>query len=152
MSDWPLEHPLLQQTEWSDVPDDIEWDVPGLPTGRQEITLPLMEGEVYRIKRALLRYELFCALFYLGPDRYFDTLLHPHRDFQYPPRSRRYSFREEQIVFFSEYVNPWEVGELAVITQFMYDLVRYVDCQASVCLGQAALLQILKGMLNLTFR
>ncbi|CAD6592390.1 MAG: hypothetical protein ASARMPRED_006247 [Alectoria sarmentosa] len=101
-------HPLLEQTEWSDIPDDTEWEVPGLPTpetGPQEIALPLSDGETYRLKRALLRYELFCALFYLGPDR-------------------QKAFREEQIIFLKEYVNPWEIGELAVVTHFMYDLVR----------------------------
>lgn len=130
VSDLSWKSPLLQQTEWSDVPDDIEWEVPGLATGPQEIALPLTEGEVYRIKRALLRYELFCALFYLGPDRYCDTLLHPtgHIVRSNSPHSMRVAFCEEQIVFFNQYVNPWEVAELAVITQFMYDLVRYVHC------------------------
>ena len=125
------EHPLLEQTEWSDVPDDTEWDVPGLRPGPQEITLPLTEGEVYRIKRALLRYELFCALFYLGPDRHFDTRHHPHRYDQDPDLYRQYAYREDQIAFLNDYVNPWEVGELAVVTHFMYDLVRFVlprDC------------------------
>ena len=122
-------HPLLEQTEWSDIPDDTEWEVPGLPTpetGPQEIALPLSDGETYRLKRALLRYELFCALFYLGPDRYFDTRRHPHRFNQGRDSSRQKAFREEQIIFLKEYVNPWEIGELAVVTHFMYDLVRYV--------------------------
>lgn len=147
-----MQHPLLQNTEWSDVPDDTEWDVSDLPTGPQETALPLTEGELYRIKRALLRYELFCALFYLGPDRYFDTRHHPHRYNQDPDLSRRYAFREDQINFFNEYVSPWEVGELAVITQFMYDLVRYVHCRANINLIQAAPLWTLKGMMTLTFR
>ena len=138
VADWSGEHPLLQQTEWSDVPDDTEWDIPGLPTGPPEITLPLTEREVYRIKRALLRYELFCALFYLGPDRYFDTRHHPHRYHQEPDLSRQYAYREDQIVFLNEYVNPWEVGELAVISHFMYDLVRYVHYRKTVRLISAS--------------
>lgn len=128
-------HPLLEQTEWSDIPDDTEWEVPGLPTpetGPQEIALPLSDGETYRLKRALLRYELFCALFYLGPDRYFDTRRHPHRFNQGRDSSRRKAFREEQIIFLKEYVNPWEIGELAIVTHFMYDLVRYVHFETRI--------------------
>ena len=123
---WSGEHILLQQTEWSDVPDDTEWDLPGLSTEPLEISLPVTEREAYRIKRALLRYELFCALFYLGPDGYFDTRHHPHRYHQESDLHRQHANREDQIGFLNEYVNPWEVGELAVITHFMYDLVRYV--------------------------
>lgn len=148
VADWYNEHPLLQQTEWSDVPDDTEWDVPGLSTGPQEIALPLTEGEKYRIKRALLRYEIFCALFYLGPDRYFDTRHHPHRLNQDPDLSRQYAFREDQIIFLNEYVNPWEVGELAVVTHFMYDLVRYVHFRAKLRLIHAAPLYIMNKMLT----
>lgn len=133
---WNNQHPLIQQTEWSDVPDDTEYEVPGLPSpevGPQGISLPLNPRENYRIKRALLRYELFCALFYLGPDRHFDTRHHPHR-FNYVPRSsRRHAFRKEQVLFFKQYVNPWEIGELAVVTHFMYDLVRCVNFGAKSC-------------------
>lgn len=126
---WPNKHPLLQQTEWSGVPDDTEWYVPELPSpedGPQKITLPLSDGEEYRMKRALLRYEIFCSLFYLGTDKYFDTRHHPHRFNQASDISRTRAFREDQIVFLNEYINPWEVGELAVVMQFMYDLARYV--------------------------
>lgn len=154
---WSEKHPLLQQTEWSDVPDDTEWDVPGLSTTEaapQEIALPLNDREMYRIKRALLRYEVLCALFYLRPDRYFDTRLHPRRSNPIPDSSRRRAFREDQVIFLKEYVNPWEVGELAVITQFMYDLVRYVAFNAKGCLftqhlGFQAYIESRKGTLAL---
>ena len=115
-------HPLLQQTEWSDVPDDTEWEVPGLPApevGPQALALPLNDSETYRIRRALLRYEVFCSLFYLGPDTYFDRQQHPHR---FNPGA----FVKAQAIFLKKYVKPWEIGELAVVSQFMYDLVRYV--------------------------
>ena len=122
-------HPLLQQTEWSDVPDDTEWDVPGLSppeVGPQAISLPLNEAEIYRIKRALLRYELFCAIFYLGPDGYFDNIRRPRHFNTAPESCRRRAFRKDQVIFLKEYVNPWEIGELAVVSQFMFDLVRCV--------------------------
>ena len=122
------EHPLLQQTEWSDIPDDTEWDVPYLPpgVGPQAISLPLNDREMYRLKRALLRYELFCAIFYLGPDKYYDKQDRPQRFQPVPEFCRRHAFRKAQEVFLQKYVNPWEIGELAVVSHFMYDLVRYV--------------------------
>ena len=127
------QHPLLQQTEWSDVPDDTEWDVPGLPApevGPQEITLPLSEREMYRLKRALLRYEIFCAFFYLGEDQYFDKYQHSIRLHTAPLTGRRRAFRKDQLIFLKKYVNPWEIGELAVVSHFMFDLVRYVPYSA----------------------
>lgn len=135
VTQWSNNHPLLQQTEWSDVPDDTEWFVDDLPdpeAGPHEIALPLSDGERYRIKRALLRYELFCAVFYLGPDRYYDTRHHPNRYMPVPDYSRRNAFREDQTIFLNDYVNPWEVGELAVVAHFMYDLVRYVRFGAEI--------------------
>lgn len=129
--DWSHKHPLLQQTEWSDVPDDIEWEVPGLPAPEarpQEITLPLTEGETYRIKRALLRYEIFCALFYLSPNK-IDARSGPHRFNHVTSYSRRRTFLREQAIFLKDYVNPWEIGELAVIANVMFDLVRYADSE-----------------------
>lgn len=128
VTQWSNKHPLLYQTEWSDVPDDTEWTVPDLPSPRdelQEITHPLNDRETYRIKRALLRYELFCSLFHLGPDKYFDTRHHPHRHHHVPDSSRRRTFYHEQVVFFQRYMNPWEVGEMAVIAQFAFDVVRH---------------------------
>ena len=133
---WGSKHPLLQQTEFSHVADDTELEVPSLPSsevGPQEISLPLNDRETYRIKRGCLLLENFCALFYLGPDRHFDTRHHPHRFNHCPRSSRRRAFRNEQAIFFKNYVNPWEVGEVAVITQFMYDLVRCVHSRAKFC-------------------
>ena len=129
-------HPLLQQTEWSDVPDDTEWDVPWLPfgAGPQAISLPLNDREMYRLKRALLRYELFCAIFYLGPDKYYDKEDRQHRFKPAPHFCRRHAFRKAQKAFFQKYVNPWEIGELAVVSQFMYDLVRYVHSGPGILL------------------
>ena len=128
VTDSSNKHPLLQQTEWSDVPDDTEWEVPWLPpvAGPQAITLPLNDREMHRLKRALLRYELFCAIFYLGPDKYYDKQDRPHRFKPVPEFCRRHAFRKAQEVFLEKYVNPWEIGELAVVSHFMYDLVRYV--------------------------
>ena len=130
-------HPLLQQTEWSDVPDDTEWDVPGLPLpglGPQRLSLPLNDREAYRLKRALLRYEIFCAIFYLGPEKYYDGPDHPHRFKSVLEMCRRHAFCKAQAVFLQNYVNPWEIGELAVVSHFMYDLVRYVHLRAETCL------------------
>lgn len=134
---WGSKHPLLQQTEFSHVADDTELEVPSLPSsevGPQEISLPLNDRETYRIKRGCLLLENFCALFYLGPDRHFDTRHHPHRFNHCPRSSRRRAFRNEQAIFFKNYVNPWEVGEVAVITQFMYDLVRKAFFHKYKCL------------------
>lgn len=117
-------HPLLDQTEWSDIPDDTEWDVAELPDEVQEISHPLSDKEKYRIKRALLRYELFCSLFHLRPDKDFDTRQHPHRYQSIPEASKRLVFLDEQKLFFEKYVNPWEIGEMADITQFVFDVVR----------------------------
>ena len=130
-------HPLLQQTEWSDVPDDTEWVVPPLPApglGPQAISLPLNDEEMYRIKRALLRYEIFCAIFYLGPDRYFDKKGHLCRFSPVPASCRRRAFCKDQDIFLEKYVKPWEIGELAVVSQFMFDLVRYVHFGVKPCL------------------
>ena len=140
VTDVSNKHPLLQQTEWSDVPDDTEWDVPRLPpgVGPQAISLPLNDREMYRLKRALLRYELFCAIFYLGPDKYYDKQDHHYRrhDFNPVPEfCRRHAFCEAQKKFLQKYVNPWEIGELAVVAQFMYDLVRYVLSGAGLFLN-----------------
>ena len=111
-------HPLLNQTEWSDIPDDTQWELADMPSSGdqvRELTHPLNDREMYRIKRALLRYELFCSLFHSGPDVFSYTR----------PRAPRYgSFHNEQRMFFERYVNPWEIGEMAVITQFMFDVVR----------------------------
>ena len=128
-------HPLLQQTEWSDVPDDTEWDVPWLPAGvgPQAISLPLNDRETYRLKRALLRYEIFCAIFYLGPDEYYDKDRGYRSDLA-PKFCRRRAFCNAQKVFLEKYVNPWEIGELAVVSHFMYDLVRYVHFGAGRCI------------------
>lgn len=118
---------MLDQTEWSDIPDDTELRIPDLPSPSDElqgINHPLNDSEIYRIKRALLRYELFCSLFHLGPDKYFDTRHHPNRHHHIPDTSRRRTFHPEQVVFFQRYVNPWEIGEMAVITQFVFDVVR----------------------------
>ena len=124
VTQWSNKHPLLDQTEWSDIPDDTEWEVADLPDDVQEIDHPLSEREKYRIKRALLRYELFCSLFRLRPDKYFDTRHHPHRYNHIPDASVRRVFLDEQRLFFQKYVNPWEVGEMANITQFVFDVVR----------------------------
>ena len=134
VTDSSNKHPLLQQTEWSDVPDDTEWEVPWLPplAGPQAITLPLNDREMHRLKRALLRYELFCAIFYLGPDKYYDKQDRPHRFKPVPEFCRRHAFRKAQEVFLEKYVNPWEIGELAVVSHFMYDLVRYVHFGAGL--------------------
>ena len=139
-------HPLLQQTEWSDVPDDTEWDVPWLPPGAgpQAISLPLNDREMYRLKRALLRYELFCAIFYLGPDKYYDKQDRPHRFEPVPNFCRRHAFCKAQEVFLQKYVNPWEIGELAVVSHFMYDLVRYVHFGAGLFI-------ILHNMLGISY-
>ena len=136
VNDWTLGHPKTQQTEYSDVPDDTDFSVPSIPSpkvGPQEISLPLNPAESYRIKRALLRYEVFCALFYLRPDYAFDTTRHPHRFNRVPESSSRRAFRKEQVVFFENYVNPWEIGELAFVTHFMFDLVRCVHFVAKSC-------------------
>ena len=132
VTDYSNKHPLLQQTEWSDVPDDTEWDLARLPAGvgPQAISLPLNDREMYRLKRALLRYELFCAIFYLGPDKYYDKEDRPHRFKPVPDFCRRHAFCKAQQVFLQKYVNPWEIGELAVVSHFMYDLVRYVHFDA----------------------
>lgn len=110
-------HPLLNQTEWSDVPDDTQWELADMPSSDdqiRELTHPLNDRETYRIKRALLRYELFCSLFHSGPDIFCYTR----------PWAPRYDcFNYEQMIF-DQYVNPWEIGEMAVITQFMFDVVR----------------------------
>ena len=126
-------HPLLQQTEWSDVPDDTEWDVFGLPApelGPQEITLPLSDREMYRMKRALLRYEIFCALFYLGEDGYYDKYQQSLHLRAAPLTGRRRAFHKDQLTFLRDYVNPWEIGELAVVSHFMFDLVRYENSKS----------------------
>ena len=125
VTEWSNKHPLLNQTEWSDVPDDTEWDVADLPDEVEEVNHPLTKREKYRIKRALLRYELFCSLFHLRPDRYFDTRHHPHRHQHVPDASVRRVFLDEQRLFFQQYVNPWEIGEMADITQFVFDVVRH---------------------------
>ena len=130
-------HPLLQQTEWSDIPDDTEWVVPDLPApglGPQAISLPLNDKEMYRTKRALLRYEIFCAIFYLGPDRYFDKKGPLCRFSPVPASCRRRAFCKDQNIFMEEYIKPWEIGELAVVSQFMFDLVRYVPFGLKPCL------------------
>ena len=135
--DWTDNIPLLQQTEWSDVPDDTEWDVPGLPrpgSGPQATSLPLNDREEYRLKRALLRYELFCAIFYLGPEGHYDAQDHPHRFKPVPMFCKEHAFCKEQALFLENYVNPWEIGELAVVSHFMFDLVRYVHFGAKPCL------------------
>ena len=111
-------HPLLNQTEWSDIPDDTEWELADIPSSDdqvRELTHPLNDREIYRIKRALLRYELCCSLFHSGPDSFCYTR----------PWAPRYdNFDNEQIRFFEQYVNPWEIGEMAVIAQFMFDVLR----------------------------
>ena len=136
ITNWTSKHPLLQQTEWSDVPDDTEWDVPSLPpsgSGPQPISLPLNDREMYRLKRALLRYELFCAIFYLGPDKYFDAHQYPQLFRLVPEACKKRAFCKEQVIFLEKYVNPWEIGELAVVSHFMFDLVRYVHPGAKPC-------------------
>ena len=111
-------NPLLNQTEWSDIPDDTEWELADKPSSDdqvRELTHPLNGREIYRIKRALLRYELFCSLFHSGPDSFCYTR----------PWAPRYdSFLNEQLRFTEKYVNPWEIGEMAVIAQFMFDVLR----------------------------
>ena len=111
-------HPLLNQTEWSDIPDDTDWELADMPSSDdqvRELTHPLNDRETYRIKRALLRYELFCSLFHSEPETFCYTR----------PWAPRYdSFFNEQIRFFEQYVNPWEIGEMAVIAQFMFDVLR----------------------------
>ena len=132
----PHNHPLLNQTEWSNIPDDLEWDVPKLPdsgVGPQEVCLPLNDEELYRIKRALLRYELFCSLFYLGPDRQLDSRHNRYRALITNLGKQR-AYHKNQSIFLKEYVNAWEIGELAVVSQFMYDLVRYVHLRPKPCL------------------
>lgn len=124
VTQWSNKHPLLNQTEWSDIPDDTEWEVGDLPDEVEEFTNPPTDRENYRIKRALLRYELFCSLFRLRPDKYFDTRHHPHRHHHIPDVSVRRVFLDEQKIFFQQYVNPWEIGEMAVIAQFVFDVVR----------------------------
>ena len=127
--DWDIvgdvsnKHPLLDQTEYSNIPDDIHWvlEFPASLRDLQELTHPLNESEKYRIKRALLRFELFCALFHLGPDEFFDALARiPHARIFY-----RDEYRAEQEMFFKEYVNHWEIAEVGVIMQFMFDVVRH---------------------------
>ena len=155
------ENHLLDQTEWSDIPDDTEFAVATLPSpdvGPQEISYPLNERELYRIKRALLRYEIFCALFYLGSEGQFDKQQqqqqgqhqsqdrhhHHHRRrrqqrLQQQQRhsnkvaiaSKQRAFKRNQTAFLREYFNPWEVGELAVVSHFMHDLVRYVHVETT---------------------
>lgn len=124
VTQWSNKHPLLDQTEWSDIPDDTEWETGDLPDEVEEFTHPLSDREKYRIKRALLRYEIFCSLFHLRPDEYLDTRQNPHRHQDIPEASLRRVFLDEQRIFFQQYVNPWEIGEMAVITQFVFDVVR----------------------------
>ena len=111
-------HPLLNQTEWSDIPDDTQWELADMPSSDdqvRELTHPLNDREMYRIKRALLRYELCCSLFHSQPDTFRYTR-------PWAPRYDR--FDDGQIRFFEQYVNPWEIGEMAVIAQFMFDVPR----------------------------
>ena len=152
VTDTSNKHPLLQQTEWSDVPDDTEWDVPRLPPGAgpQAISSALNDREIYRLKRALLRYELFCALFYLGPDKYYDKQSSPLRFRPAPKFCRGHAFCKAQRVFLRDYVNPWEIGELAVVSQFMYDLVRYVHVGAEPSLILHKMLDYLKDCCKAT--
>ena len=111
-------HPLLNQTEWSDIPDDTQWELADMPSSEdhvRELPHPLNDREIYRIKRALLRYELCCSLFHSEPDPFRCTR----------PWAPRYDgFDDSQITFFEQYVNPWEIGEMAVIAQFMFDVLR----------------------------
>ena len=129
VTDCSNQDPLLQQTEWSDVPDDTEWDVPDLPplgVGPQAFSCPLNDSEMHRLKRALLRYEIFCAIFYMGPDRHYDTQNILHRLRSVPDSCKQRAFCEDQATFLRKYVTSWEIGELAVVSHFMFDLVRYV--------------------------
>ena len=111
-------HPLLNQTEWSDIPDDTQWELADIPFSDdqvRELTHPLNDREMYRIKRALLRYELCCSLFHTESDTFRHTRSWARHS---------YGFDDGQITFFEQYVNPWEIGEMAVIAQFMFDVLR----------------------------
>lgn len=122
---YDTKHPLRRQTTWSEVKDDTCWwsGDEDLPKGPQELSLPLQESETYRVQRALLRYEVFCALFHLSRSRDFDVRSN-HQDYQHKIPLEQRRFCAEQVTFFNDYTNPWEVGEMAVIHQSMMDFVK----------------------------